>query len=58
VCFVYRGTEEERQRSTIIFVGNLPYDYREQDVAAMFDRYGKLVKVTIPIDALTTKNKG
>ncbi|KAI8340789.1 hypothetical protein BC941DRAFT_418185 [Chlamydoabsidia padenii] len=55
---VDRGTEEERQRSTIIFVGNLPYDYCEKDVAGMFDRYGKLVKITIPIDAVTTKNKG
>lgn len=58
LSMLYRGTEEERQRSTIIFVGNLPYDYREQDVATMFDRYGKLVKITIPIDSLTMKNKG
>ncbi|ORZ12666.1 hypothetical protein BCR42DRAFT_75165 [Absidia repens] len=52
------GTEEERQKSTIIFTGNLPYDYCEQDVAAMFERYGKLLKITIPIDNLTTRNKG
>ncbi|CAO3596919.1 unnamed protein product [Absidia cylindrospora] len=55
---VDRGTEEERQKSTIIFTGNLPYDYCERDVAVMFERYGKLVKITIPIDNLTTRNKG
>ncbi|KAI8092876.1 uncharacterized protein BX664DRAFT_328365 [Halteromyces radiatus] len=53
-----RGTEEERQNSSVLFVGNLPYAFREQDVARMFERYGKLAKITIPIDTLTTKNKG
>ncbi|KAI9301995.1 hypothetical protein BJ944DRAFT_128032 [Cunninghamella echinulata] len=55
---VNRGTEEDRQKSTIIFVGNLPYSFRERDVATMFERYGKIVKITIPIDNVTTKNKG
>ncbi|CAO3621732.1 unnamed protein product [Cunninghamella blakesleeana] len=55
---VNRGTEEDRSKSTIIFVGNLPYSFRERDVASLFDRYGKIVKVTIPIDNITTKNKG
>ncbi|KAI8141319.1 hypothetical protein BJV82DRAFT_620111 [Fennellomyces sp. T-0311] len=53
-----RGSEKDRKDSTTLFVGNLPYSFREWDVASMFERYGRLVKVTVPIDAVTSKNKG
>ncbi|KAL1936183.1 hypothetical protein VTP01DRAFT_317 [Rhizomucor pusillus] len=55
---VDRGTEKERRESTTLFVGNLPYSFRERDVAAMFDKYGPIAKVTVPIDSITNKNKG
>ncbi|KAI8368159.1 uncharacterized protein BYT42DRAFT_120120 [Radiomyces spectabilis] len=52
------GTEEDRQVSTTIFAGNIPYAFRERDIASMFERYGRLAKVTVPMDAITGKNKG
>ncbi|KAI7871340.1 hypothetical protein BDF14DRAFT_1936163 [Spinellus fusiger] len=55
---VDRGSAEDRKTSSTLFVGNLPYAYQERDVAAMFERYGRLVKVTVPMDVLTNKNKG
>ncbi|CAG8846137.1 30103_t:CDS:2, partial [Racocetra persica] len=39
------GSEKERRDSTTLYVGNLPYAFREQDVADMFERYGRLRKV-------------
>lgn len=55
---VIRGSEEERKRSTTLWVGNLPYDFKEEDVLDLFERFGTIVKITIPIDRYTTKNKG
>ncbi|KAI9009941.1 hypothetical protein CLU79DRAFT_486545 [Phycomyces nitens] len=55
---VDRGSAEDRKSSSTLFVGNLPYAYQERDVAAMFERYGRLAKVTVPMDVLTNKNKG
>ncbi|CAG8590765.1 5928_t:CDS:2 [Paraglomus occultum] len=48
----------ERRDSTTLYVGNLPYNFREQDVADMFERYGRLRKVTVQIDHYTGRNKG
>ncbi|CAG8588157.1 4761_t:CDS:2 [Dentiscutata erythropus] len=53
-----RGSEKERRDSTTLYVGNLPYAFREQDVADMFERYGRLRKVTVQIDHYTGRNKG
>ncbi|CAH1763555.1 18351_t:CDS:2 [Entrophospora sp. SA101] len=39
-----RGSEKERRDSTTLYVGNLPYSFHEQDVADMFERYGRLRK--------------
>ncbi|KAG0191208.1 hypothetical protein DFQ28_000755 [Apophysomyces sp. BC1034] len=55
---VDRGSDEDRKISTTLFVGNLPYAFRERDVASMFERYGRLNKVTVPMDSVTSKNKG
>jgi len=53
-----RGSDKERRDSTTLYVGNLPYAFREQDVADMFERYGRLRKVTVQIDHYTGRNKG
>ncbi|CAG8650137.1 17416_t:CDS:2 [Acaulospora morrowiae] len=55
---VDRGSDKERRDSTTLYVGNLPYSFREQDVADMFERYGRLRKVTVQIDHHTGRNKG
>lgn len=55
---VDRGSEAERKTTTTIYAGNLPYDFIERDVAAMFERYGRLKSITVPMDAVTNKNKG
>ncbi|CAO3699000.1 unnamed protein product [Rhizopus microsporus] len=55
---VERGTEQDRKTSTTIYAGNLPYDFIERDVATMFERYGRLKSVTVPMDTVTNKNKG
>ncbi|CDH50737.1 hypothetical protein RO3G_16588 [Lichtheimia corymbifera JMRC:FSU:9682] len=53
-----RGSSRDREESTTLFVGNLPYDYMEREVASMFERYGKVNKVTVPVDSATQRNKG
>ncbi len=55
---VYRGTEEERARSTTLFVGNVPYGFEERDVVGLFERFGRLRQVYIPVDRFTHRNKG
>ncbi|CAH1767934.1 5166_t:CDS:2, partial [Entrophospora sp. SA101] len=53
-----RGTEKERSDTTTLYVGNIPYTFHENDVADMFERYGRLRKVTVQIDNYTGRNKG
>lgn len=55
---VYRGTEEERARSTTLFIGNIPYGFEERDVAGLFERFGRLRQVYVPLDRFTRRNKG
>ncbi|KAI8885043.1 RNA-binding domain-containing protein [Backusella circina FSU 941] len=55
---VDRGTEQERKSTSTIYVGNLPYDFIERDVADMFERYGPVKSITVPMDVVTNKNKG
>lgn len=55
---VYRGTDEERARSTTLFVGNIPYGFDDRDVAGLFERFGRLRQVHVPIDRFTRRNKG
>ncbi|KAG0748872.1 hypothetical protein G6F57_003114 [Rhizopus arrhizus] len=55
---VDRGTDQDRKSSTTIYAGNLPYDFIERDVATMFERYGRLKSITVPLDTVTNKNKG
>ena len=58
VSYVCSGNEEERKKSTTLWVGNLPYNFKDEDVLDLFERFGAIVKVTVPIDRYTTKNKG
>jgi len=55
---VKRGSERERRTSTTLFVGNLPYMFRERDVAEVFERYGRIRNVTVGINRRTGQSKG
>lgn len=55
---VIRGSEEERMRSCSIFVGNLPYSFEERDVVNLFERFGRLGTVSVPMDRYTRRNRG
>lgn len=55
---VIRGSEEERLRSCSIFVGNLPYSFEERDVVNLFERFGRLQQVSVPMDRYTRRNRG
>ncbi|KAJ3095428.1 hypothetical protein HDU97_006921 [Phlyctochytrium planicorne] len=55
---VERGTEEERSRSTQLFMGNLPYSYDERDVRDLAEKFGRVMDCTLPMDRFTGKNKG
>lgn len=41
-----------------MFVGNLPYGFEERDVVGLFERFGRLRQVYVPIDRFTRRNKG
>jgi RNA recognition motif-containing protein len=43
---------------TRLFVGNLPYKTREQDLHAYFSQIGNVTSVTIMVDRETGKSRG
>lgn len=43
---------------TRIFVGNLPYQSTEADVRAVFERYGRVASVQLPLDHGTGRPRG
>ncbi|TPX72372.1 hypothetical protein SpCBS45565_g00459 [Spizellomyces sp. 'palustris'] len=53
-----KGNDEQRQTTSCLYVGNLPYSFREEDVQDLFDRYGRLRSVSVPFDRFTGRNKG
>jgi len=55
---VHRGTEEERRTTTSIYVGNLCYDFHEEEIEEMFAPFGRLVHRSVPVDPRTGHNKG
>ncbi|KAI8809203.1 hypothetical protein BJ742DRAFT_852896 [Cladochytrium replicatum] len=55
---VVRGTDADRKQTACLYVGNLPYGFREDDVQSIFERYGVIRHVTVPLDRSTGKNKG
>lgn len=53
-----RGTEEDRLASKTLYVGNIPYSFREPEVEDMFKKFGTIIKVTVVLDQVTQRNKG
>ena len=41
-----------------IYVGNLPYDIKEEDLIDLFSSYGKVAKANIVKDKETRRSKG
>ncbi|SRR5690606_14290230 len=41
-----------------IFVGSIPFKFKEKDLEALFTPYGEVVSVKIVIDKQTRQNKG
>ncbi|KAG0201252.1 hypothetical protein BGX33_010435 [Mortierella sp. NVP41] len=55
---INRGTEEDRSASKTLYVGNIPYSFREPEVEEMFKKFGTIVKITVVLDQYTGRNKG
>lgn len=55
---VFRGSTEERARSTTLFVGNIPYTFSERDVTDLVERHGPIRKITVPRDERSGNNRG
>ncbi|KAF9170855.1 hypothetical protein BGX20_008422 [Mortierella sp. AD010] len=51
-------TEEDRLASKTLYVGNIPYSFREPEVEDMFKKFGTIVKITVVLDQFTGRNKG
>lgn len=43
---------------TSIFVGNLPFTVREDDLRRLFESHGRVAGVQIMIDAVTNRSRG
>lgn len=41
-----------------LYVGNLPYEYTDEDLETMFEDYGTVVSATIISDRQTNRSKG
>ena len=41
-----------------IFVGSLPFKIKEEEVRALFEKFGEVASVKIIIDKITRQNKG
>jgi len=52
------GSERDLRTSCTLFIGNLPYHFRERDVAEYFERCGRLRNVTVGINRRTGQSKG
>jgi len=52
------GSERDLRNSTTLFIGNLPYHFRERDVAEYFERCGTIVNITVGINRRTGQSKG
>ncbi|KNC77044.1 hypothetical protein, variant [Sphaeroforma arctica JP610] len=56
----YISPEEEDalRHTTSLYVGGIPYRWREREVEDMFDRYGRIASLTVTYDRETGQNKG
>lgn len=52
------GSSRDRGHSSCLFVGNLPYSFRDRDVAEYFERCGPVRNITIGINRRTGQSKG
>ncbi|XP_072271432.1 probable RNA-binding protein 19 [Pyxicephalus adspersus] len=50
--------QEDLSESGRLFVRNLPYSCTEEDLEALFSKYGQISEIHFPIDKLTKKPKG
>uniref|UniRef100_A0A8C5SLD5 RNA binding motif protein 19 n=1 Tax=Laticauda laticaudata TaxID=8630 RepID=A0A8C5SLD5_LATLA len=50
--------EEDLSESGRLFVRNLPYTCTEEEIEALFSKYGPLSEIHFPIDSLTKRPKG
>ncbi len=41
-----------------IYVGNIPYSMKENEIEQLFSEYGKVVSVKVIIDKFTKRSKG
>lgn len=41
-----------------IYVGNLPYDIKDQDLSSLFEQYGAVSSIKIVMDQISGKSKG
>lgn len=55
---IISGTEEDRLASRTLYIGNIPYSFREPEVEEMFKKFGTIVKITVVLDQYTGRNKG
>lgn len=53
-----RGSDEERARSTTLFIGNLPYTFEDRDLAGLLERFGRIRQISVPWDRVTRRNRG
>eukprot|EP01119_Soliformovum_irregulare_P004946 TRINITY_DN16164_c0_g1_i1.p1 TRINITY_DN16164_c0_g1~~TRINITY_DN16164_c0_g1_i1.p1 ORF type:complete len:224 (-),score=40.11 TRINITY_DN16164_c0_g1_i1:134-805(-) len=53
-----RFSEKVRSTTTALFVGNLPYHFRERDVEDVFGRCGRLRHVVVGFNKRTNQSKG
>ncbi|KAH3759002.1 RNA-binding motif protein, X-linked 2 [Pelomyxa schiedti] len=52
-----RGTSRERMHSRCLFVGNLPYSFKERDLTDLFERCGAVKNVTLGFNKQTGQSK-
>ncbi|KAH3764524.1 RNA-binding motif protein, X-linked 2 [Pelomyxa schiedti] len=52
-----RGTSRERMHSRCLFVGNLPYSFKERDLEDLFERCGAVKNVTVGMNKQTGQSK-
>ncbi|KAI8899716.1 hypothetical protein BC833DRAFT_619165 [Globomyces pollinis-pini] len=53
---IIKGDESERSKSLCLYVGNVPYHFRE--ISEMFEKFGKITSISVPQDRVTGRNKG
>jgi RNA recognition motif-containing protein len=52
------GNDRDRRDSTCLFIGNLPYHFREKETAEYFERCGRLRNVSVGMNRKTGQSKG